>query len=231
MKKKKDNTLEMIKEYQETGCLVLRNKIVEQNMGLAHRYARKFKVEVDDLIQQASIGLITAIERFDLTLGYRFSTYAAWQIKHEVTKYRRQNAGIISFVDKGRPYRKIYQHKNELEHSTMSEIKKFSNKFDVPVHYIETFCKFHYTTDVEDELPNIKSQRNEVCDKLETDDFIKHVFKIINRLPQNEYDVVSEVFLNENNHKDAAKNLNISTKEVQKTVDIVTNKIKDLMSI
>lgn len=60
-----------------------RNKLVEANMGLATHFAREFqasKMESEDMLQEAYLGLIDAAERFDSNRGTKFSTYARFHI-------------------------------------------------------------------------------------------------------------------------------------------------------
>lgn len=60
-----------------------RNKLVEENMGLATHFASKFRasrMEFEDLVQEAYLGLMDAAERFDPSLGNKFSTYARWHV-------------------------------------------------------------------------------------------------------------------------------------------------------
>lgn len=60
-----------------------RNKLVEENLGLAVFFAKKFRatrMDLEDLVQEAYLGLIEAAERFDPNYGTKFSTYARWRI-------------------------------------------------------------------------------------------------------------------------------------------------------
>lgn len=66
-----------------------RNRIAEANLALvlriAPRYARG-NVAAGDLVQEASIGLLRAIERFDASRGNRFATYAVWWIRQSCSR-------------------------------------------------------------------------------------------------------------------------------------------------
>lgn len=70
-----------------------RERFVRANLRLAVSYVSKRcnrlakAHSVDDLIQAANMGLITACERFDPTRGYRFSTYAYWWIRQSVNRF------------------------------------------------------------------------------------------------------------------------------------------------
>ena len=74
-----------------------RKQKVSENMGLVHACAKRFKnrgIEYDDLVQTGCIGLIKAIDNFDITQNVRFSTYAVPMIIGEIRRYLRDNNSI-----------------------------------------------------------------------------------------------------------------------------------------
>jgi RNA polymerase primary sigma factor len=66
-----------------------RHRFAEANLRLVVTIARRFQtgqVPLHDLIQEGNLGLLQAIHRFDHRLGFRFSTYAAWWIRHAISR-------------------------------------------------------------------------------------------------------------------------------------------------
>ena len=78
--------------YARTGGEIAeraRNLLVEANMRLVFKVARHYQscqLPLDDLVQEGAIGLVTAAERYDPSLGFRFSTYATHWIRQAISR-------------------------------------------------------------------------------------------------------------------------------------------------
>lgn len=75
-----------------------RARLVESNLRLAVHIARRYGhhgIAMADLIQDANVGLIKAVERFDPTKGFRFSTYAYWWISEEVKRCLQRGTRLV----------------------------------------------------------------------------------------------------------------------------------------
>lgn len=86
-------TEELLKRWQN-GDKEARNKLVEENMGLVRHIVRRYQgrgYDLEDLVQIGSIGLLKAIDKFDLSFQVCFSTYAVPMINGEIRRFLRDD--------------------------------------------------------------------------------------------------------------------------------------------
>lgn len=84
---------QLFREYEQCSSERIRNQLVQLNMGLvrkeAHYWINQCHESYEDLIQVGCLGLIRAIEKFELSKGHAFSSYAIPYIRGEIQHYLR----------------------------------------------------------------------------------------------------------------------------------------------
>src|SRR5678816_1605550 len=93
-----ENDKVLLRRYHEHGDLQAREQLIEQYMSLVRSLARRYSYrgeQLDDLVQIGSIGLIKAIDRFDLSRGVELTTYAPPNIIGEIKRHSRDKGWSV----------------------------------------------------------------------------------------------------------------------------------------
>jgi RNA polymerase primary sigma factor len=96
-----------------------RERMVKANLGLVHSVARAYSgrgVEFDELVQEGTIGLVKAVDRFDPARGRKFSTYAVWWIRNSMLESIRRSKTIRIPARANRRRAAVLRAASELEH-------------------------------------------------------------------------------------------------------------------
>ncbi|MDB9420128.1 RNA polymerase sigma factor SigF [Microcystis aeruginosa CS-563/04] len=92
-------TLTLFQKYQKTGDNMLRDQIIELNLGLvrkeAHHWVNQCHENYEDLVQVGCMGLIRAINRFDSSKGHAFSSFAIPYIRGEIQHHLRDKGYTV----------------------------------------------------------------------------------------------------------------------------------------
>ena len=222
------DTLELIRRSKE-GDRAARDRVVEENVGLVWSIVRRFSNrghEIEDLFQIGSIGLIKAIDKFDLNYEVKFSTYAVPMITGEIKRFLRDD-GMIKVsrslkesAVRIRAVRERYQNTYGREPTTREIETELNLAKDEIVMALETGAEVEslYKTIYQgdgnpiyliDKLTETKDESEDLVDRLALNE-------IISSLDEKEQEIIKLRYFKDRTQTDIAKELGISQVQVSR---------------
>ena len=119
------------------GNSAAREKLINANLRFVVSVAKKYQglgLPLDDLISEGNVGLLNAVDRFDVEKGYHFISYAVWWIRQSVMSALYEKARMIRLpVNRATDLVKIEKARKivKSEYSTDEEIKEISELLDM----------------------------------------------------------------------------------------------------
>ena len=235
---KEDEKIALLKEIRTTGNKAARDKLINGNLRLVLSVIQRFTgrgEDIDDLFQIGVIGLIKAINNFDLSKEVRFSTYCVPMISGELRRYLRDNSHVkVSRSLRDLAYKAI-QAKERLTFTlcrepTMDEIASEinENRSDVvialesisdPVSLYEpVYSDTEDNLYIMDQISDINGVESQM-DELAIRDAIKE-------LGPRERDILYLRFLHGKTQTEVASEIGISQAQVSRLEKNVINRIK-----
>lgn len=186
-----DEEIKLTKRIKD-GDEEARKIFIESNLRLVVSVARKHLnqgLSFLDLIQEGNIGLMKAVDKFDSSKGYRFSTYATWWIRQGITRAisnKSRNVRIPVYLH--RRINKFNKVAKELEmkYGREAKIEEIANELKISVKYAQEIYQYKNDSisinllvgdDKDNELGNIISSKNIGPDEQAMTDLMKFQVK------------------------------------------------------
>ncbi len=213
-----------------------RQEYIEQNLPLVHSICKRFTgrgIEYDDLYQAGCIGLIKAVDAFDETRGFAFSTYAVPVIMGEVRRLFRDGGAVKVSRSIKELYLKIMREKTVLEQKLCREptVLELAQKLGVGAEEITEALSagqapVSLTVDNDGEvsqidLPTVSFEEN-ISNKILLDTAFKYLTK-------NETEILKCRYYNSLTQSKTAKLLNMSQVQVSRAEKKILLKLREIL--
>ncbi|MDD5936482.1 MAG: RNA polymerase sporulation sigma factor SigF [Clostridiales bacterium] len=235
------DTLELIR-LSQLGDKDARDRIVTENVGLVWSIVRRFLgrgYEAEDLFQIGSIGLMKAVDKFDLTYDVKFSTYAVPMITGEIKRFLRDDGMIKVSRSLKETANKIRIVREELEAKNGREptIEEISSVLELAKE--EVVLALESGAEVESLYKTIyQGDGNAIflIDKLEqTDDesnaMINHMAlkEVMNSLNDKEKNIITLRYFKDKTQTEIANELGISQVQVSRLERKILKTMREYM--
>lgn len=240
-----------ITEGDEKKALIAKKKLVQANLRLVVSIAKKYTgqgVLFMDLVQEGSLGLIKAANRFDYSKGFKFSTYATWWIRQTIVRAIANNSKVIRvpvhMIDKIRLVKKAIF---EISYLTGKEptIEELSEKLKMPIKQINIILDTIKLEPISLDSPiaenlsledYVSDNRQDSPETIANDSILKlHINKVLEELNQKERKIIIGRFGIDGNKpktlEELGKDLGFSKERIRQIENIAISKLRKIDNI
>lgn len=235
-----DEECELIQKWKEKGEKKALDRLVASHLKLVAKVARGYSgygLSEADLIAEGNIGIMHAVQHFDPSIGYRFSTYAVWWIKAKMQSFIYNSWSIVKLGNSNN-YRKLFFGLNKIKRMLgISEVsdenaeviaKKMNVKTEEVInsHIRLTSKDFSVNTQINDDSATswqdfLEDKKilpsEEIAQKQEHEYRKKILHEALNTLSKREYDIICAYRLSSptKSLNEIGKQMNLSAERVR----------------
>ncbi|MBQ8280797.1 MAG: SigB/SigF/SigG family RNA polymerase sigma factor [Lachnospiraceae bacterium] len=231
-------------ERSQNGDSEARDELVLKNAGLVWSIVKRFMgrgCEAEDLFQIGNIGLIKAIDKFDLSLGLQFSTYAVPLIQGEIKRFLRDDGLIkVSRILKDNA-RNLYRNKDLIEkekgrEATLEEMAEAAGLdiYDAAMAVaacseVESLYKTIYDNDGSDIYLIDKTGQNEEF----SEEILTHMAlgEVVSSLGERDRFIIGKRYYENKTQSEVAKMLDISQVQVSRLEKKILASMRERLTV
>ena len=220
---------------------MINDRIIEDNLGLVYKMARKYSscaLEVGDLVQEGSFGLMKAAEKYDPSLGFRFSTYAMWWIRAAIQRAIKNTAHTMRIPVWLQDEVTEIEREQAAWYTEFGEqvsVEELSNMDAVLFQRAEKYLKQQQCGDIEDDfcIEN-RAGEHDVFQDVFNRQLQAHIDRALSTLDDRERYIIEKRYLNpgsEVSFRDLAKVFNITYQRAEQIEKEAFSKLRCELSI
>ncbi|NLY09134.1 MAG: SigB/SigF/SigG family RNA polymerase sigma factor [Tissierellia bacterium] len=239
----KEEIKELFIKFRDDNNKEIRDILIEEHLYIAEILSKKYTnrgIDYDDIFQVASIGLIYAIDRYDVDKGFEFSSFATPTIIGEIKKYFRDKGWTIRVP---RRIQELSKKINDAKIQLAQELQRSPSVEDLATYlgvtneevlesmeaskvYSPQSLDIVYESGTEDKeinLADIIGKEDHMYEKIENNDFIRRTMVKLNEVEQR---IIIERYYNKKTQVSIAEELDISQMTVSRIEKKVLEKLR-----